>query len=69
MTEDAKTKLVDDVIGITDGWAKRILILIKYREDYKTVHQYDKADEVRKQLKELGIQINDTKDGVQVTEL
>ena len=41
--------------------------LIEIRNNYKKEKNYEKADEVRKQIEELGATIKDTREGVEIT--
>ena len=40
--------------------------LIEERNKYKQEKNYEKADEIRKEIEELGVQIKDTREGTKV---
>ncbi|MBR2712406.1 MAG: cysteine--tRNA ligase [Bacilli bacterium] len=44
----------------------KINSLIEERNKYKQEKNYDKADEIRKQIEELGVQIKDTREGTKI---
>jgi cysteinyl-tRNA synthetase len=55
------------IFNILDERYENILMLLKHREDYRKVGQYDKADKIRDILLEKHrIQLNDTPTGLEV---
>ena len=52
---------------VDEELAKKVNELIEIRNNYKKEKNYEKADEVRKQIEELGATIKDTREGVEIT--
>jgi cysteinyl-tRNA synthetase len=45
---------------------EKVNILIEERNKYKSEKNYEKADEIRKQIEDLGVQIKDTREGTKI---
>ena len=45
---------------------EKINKLIEERNNYKNNKEYDKADEIRKEIEQLGVQIKDTREGTEI---
>jgi cysteinyl-tRNA synthetase len=48
---------------------KEIIKLVKIREEYRKKGDFEKADEIRKKIKEMGFWVEDTKEGPKVKKL
>lgn len=59
----AKEQVTELVIDLHE----RVMDMLKYREDYKRVKQFDKADAIREKLNAMGLEIKDTPEGVEVS--
>ena len=61
---------IDSIFGIIDfkklktsNVPGEVLKLVKIREDYRQSQEWQKADEVRKEIEKYGFLVDDTKDG------
>lgn len=63
---------MDDIFGFifaekTKGKIPQALLdLVKQREEYRKQGNWQKADEVRKKIKEMGYLVEDTEDGPKI---
>lgn len=57
----------DAIFNITDKWAGYIIQQVRSREDYRKVRDFERADNVRQNLKTLfGIELTDSPTGVKI---
>jgi cysteinyl-tRNA synthetase len=71
--DDLYREIGGDVLGIVSGEASRtadaeredglIRMLLDLRQQYRAEKQFDKSDEIRDRLAELGVTIEDRPDG------
>ena len=69
LVEDFDTVLSLDLLKeeeINKELEEKVNELIEIRNNYKNEKNYEKADEVRKEIENLGVKIKDTREGVQI---
>jgi cysteinyl-tRNA synthetase len=53
-------------VDIDKDLEEKVTKLIEERNKYKEQKNYEKADEIRKQIEDLGVQIKDTREGTKI---